>query len=138
MFRKFILTFFFMYCFCVFANAQQGQGSGTGKGSGNGVGNNIENKSKDRKGDNSISIISKPQSRYTEAARQNNVQGTITLSIKFLKNGKIGKVKIVNGLPDGLNENTIEAAKLIKFLPATKNGKPITVTKLIQYSFTLY
>ncbi len=41
-------------------------------------------------------------------------------------------------LPDGLTENTIEAAGYIKFNPAVRSGKPITVIKFIQYGFRVF
>ena len=85
-----------------------------------------------------LQILSKPRANYTDAARTNQTQGTVTLRVTFLANGEIGNVGIVNYLPDGLTERAIEAAKQIKFEPATQNGKVVTVTKQVQYSFTLY
>lgn len=86
----------------------------------------------------SLQVLSKPRANYTDSARTNQTQGTVTLRVAFLENGKIGDVSIVNYLPDGLTENAIEAAKQIKFEPATLNGKPINVVKQVQYSFSLY
>ena len=85
-----------------------------------------------------LQILFKPKANYTDAARQNETQGTITLRVSFLANGKVGNVATVNYLPDGLTEEAIEAAKQMKFEPAMLNGKPITVTKQVQYTFTLY
>ncbi|MGI8670648.1 MAG: energy transducer TonB [Aridibacter sp.] len=85
-----------------------------------------------------IFILSKPQPIYTCKAKLNNMQGIVFLSIEFLKNGKIGKIKKVEGLPDGLTEQAIEAAKKIKFEPEMKNGKPVTVVKQIKYNYTIY
>lgn len=86
----------------------------------------------------SLQVLAKPRAVYTDAARTNQTEGTVTLRVAFLENGKIGDVSIVNYLPDGLTEQAIEAAKQIKFEPAMLNGKPITVTKQVQYNFTLY
>lgn len=85
-----------------------------------------------------LQILAKPRANYTNAARNNQTQGTVTLQVTFLANGEIGNVSIVNYLPDGLTEGAIEAAKQMKFEPATLNGKPVTVTKQVQYTFTLY
>lgn len=85
-----------------------------------------------------LQILAKPRANYTDAARTNQTQGTVTLRVTFLANGQIGNVGIVNYLPDGLTEQAIEAAKQIKFEPAMQNGKTIAVTKQVQYSFTLY
>jgi TonB family protein len=85
-----------------------------------------------------VRILSKPRPTYTVEARKNGVTGSIKLRVSFLASGTIGDVISVNTLPDGLTESAIEAAKGIKFQPATKNGTPLTVTKLVEYSFTTF
>lgn len=86
----------------------------------------------------SVRVISKPTAKYTDAARQNQLQGSVTLRVTFLANGKIGNVSPLNTLPDGLTEQAIAAAKAIEFEPAKTDGVPHNVIKLIQYSFSLY
>jgi len=55
-----------------------------------------------------------------------------------LFSGQIGSVEATKELPDGLTEQAILAAKRIKFSPARQNGRPITVTKQVEYSFSIY
>ena len=131
--------------------AGSGDGSGNGSGIGNGNGNGRGN------GDNgaddtppptvkippagptvALSITSKPRANYTDAARTNQVQGTVTLRVTFNANGTIGSISPVSGLPNGLTEQAIAAARGIRFEPAKKNGVPQTVTKQVAYTFTLY
>ena len=85
-----------------------------------------------------LQILSKPRATYTDLARTNQTQGTVTLRITFLANGGIGQMGVIKPLPDGLTEQALVAAMNIKFEPAIQNGKPVTVTKQVQYSFTLY
>ncbi len=85
-----------------------------------------------------VTITSKPHANYTDAARTAQIQGTVTLKVTFLANGSIGSVSAVSGLPNGLTEQAIAAAHGIRFEPALKNGVPQTVTKSVQYSFTIY
>lgn len=85
-----------------------------------------------------VKILSKRRASYTDAARQNNVQGNVTLRITFLASGEIGGITPISGLPDGLTEQAIAAARQIKFTPATKNGTPYTKQMTMQYSFTIY
>lgn len=85
-----------------------------------------------------IELLAKPAATYTDTARQNNTEGTVSLRVEFLANGQIGDVLPVNSLPDGLTETAIAAAKRIRFKPAVKNGQPVTVTKQIQYKFSIY
>jgi len=86
----------------------------------------------------SVRLISKPRAGYTDAARQNQIEGTINLRVTFLSSGKIGSVSPITNLPDGLTEQAITAAKNIRFQPALRDGKPFDTTKIVQYSFTIY
>jgi TonB family protein len=128
-----------------------GEGNGNGSGSGNGNGNG--NGDGDGDGDNvprltetvkpvgvtvGMKILSRPQPRYTDAARVNNVQGTVTLRVTFTASGTIGSVSPVSGLPYGLTEQAIAAAKQIRFEPPKRNGQPYAVTKTVSYTFTIY
>lgn len=85
-----------------------------------------------------LQIITKPRPGYTDAARQNNVQGTVTLRVTFLASGGIGSVSVVSALGYGLTEKAIAAARKIAFLPVNRNDKNINVTKSVQFSFSIY
>jgi len=122
-----------------------GSGSGIGDGTGRGTGSGNEGsklpvpKKPEPSGPSSaIKFISKPQPKYTDAARQNNVQGQVVLRISFLANGQIGSISPVRGLGNGLTEQAIAAARQIKFQPRLVNGQPQSVTMTVQYTFTIY
>lgn len=85
-----------------------------------------------------INIILKPRASYTDAARQRSVQGTVRLRVTFLANGGIGNIDPVAELPLGLTEQAIIAAAKMFFVPAKKEGKPTTVTKIVEYNFYIY
>jgi TonB family protein len=85
-----------------------------------------------------VKIISKPRAIYTDEARVNQVQGKVVLRVTFSANGQIGSISISSGLPDGLTEAAIEAARGIKFEPAKRNGVPYSVNKPVEYTFTIY
>ena len=84
-----------------------------------------------------LKILEKPTPRFSSEQEKDppHMQGTITLRVEFLGNGKIGNVTPVSDLLMGLTENAVEAAKKIKFAPTIKGGIPITVTKQVQYSY---
>jgi len=63
--------------------------------------------------------------------------GVVRLRVEFLASGEIGKIEVVDSLPDGLTEQAIAAARQIKFEPKKVNGVAQTVTKLVEYTFTL-
>ncbi|MCA1590295.1 MAG: energy transducer TonB [Acidobacteria bacterium] len=83
-------------------------------------------------------IVSKQRPGYTDAARQNNVQGSVTLRVTFLASGQVGGVSTISGLPHGLTEQAIAAAKNIRFEPEMVNGVARTVTRPVTFSFSIY
>lgn len=77
-----------------------------------------------------------PTPRYTETARANKIQGSVTLRV-LGADGDVKQVRVVRGLPDGLTAQAIEAARQAKFKPAVKDGKPVPYWVLIQMEFNL-
>jgi protein TonB len=47
-------------------------------------------------------------------------------------------IEVVKGLPDGLTDKAIEVAQKIKFKPARKDGKPVSVWVEVEYGFDVY
>lgn len=86
----------------------------------------------------SLTILRKPRTRFTDAARQNGTQGIIQLRVQFLANGEIGDIVVLASLKNGLDREAVDAARKIKFLPAEIDGKPVDITKTIEYSFAIY
>jgi TonB family protein len=82
-------------------------------------------------------ILSQEKAKYTEAARQNRVQGVVVVQVVFSADGRILSPRVTRGLPDGLNEEAIKAAQKIRFRPAMKNGQPVSVRMSIEFTFNL-
>jgi TonB family protein len=85
-----------------------------------------------------LRLISKPNAVYPEAAKQKQIQGTVSLKVMFLQDGTIGNISVVKGINNELNDSAVRAAKQIKFEPQRRNGKPVNVLRTLEYSFTLY
>jgi TonB family protein len=83
-------------------------------------------------------IISKPEPTYTEEARSHNIVGTVVLRAVFLYDGTVRNIMVVRGLKYGLTEKTMQAARRIKFVPATKDGHPVSMYMQLEYNFNLY
>ncbi|MGH9818875.1 MAG: energy transducer TonB [Pyrinomonadaceae bacterium] len=128
-----------------------GTDSGLGTGSGGGAGNGHNGGIGDGEGPNSgapppivkgvttaYKIIAKPRAAYTDEARTNNVQGSVTLKIVLLASGQVGSITPLNRLPYGLTEQAIAAAKQIKFEPKKVNGVAQATTVTFQYGFNIY
>jgi TonB family protein len=83
-------------------------------------------------------LISKPEPQYTEEARKNQITGTVVLKVVFASNGSVSNIRTVSGLPYGLTERAIAAARMIKFTPATKDGHQVSMWMQLEYNFNLY
>lgn len=86
----------------------------------------------------SLKVVFQPRANYTDDARQNNIMGVVRLKVTLLANGSIGSVSVVNGLPFGLTEQAIVAARKIVFIPASSDSVNKNVSKTFEYRFTLY
>jgi TonB family protein len=83
-------------------------------------------------------LLSKPEPQYTEDARKNQITGTVVLKVVFSSNGQVTNIRTVSGLPYGLTERAIAAARQIKFVPATKDGHQVSMWMQLEYNFNLY
>jgi len=83
-------------------------------------------------------ILSKPEPTYTDAARNAQVEGTVVLRAILAADGKVKNILVLSLLPNGLTERSINAARKIKFEPATKDGRPVSMLVQLEYNFNLY
>lgn len=83
-------------------------------------------------------ILSKPEPPYTEEARKNQVTGTVVLRVVFGSNGQVSNIRAVSTLPNGLTEKAIAAAHSIRFIPAIKDGRNVSMYAQLEYTFTIY
>ena len=83
-----------------------------------------------------LKITDQPSPELPQKHGTLDVQGTVILRVQFLEFGEIGEVSPVKELPAGLTQNAIAAARKIKFIPEQKDGKPVTVYREIQYSYS--
>lgn len=130
----------------------RGTGMGSGNGSGSGSGDGDGNGSGSGGGSGGpgnpppapvgvtspLKILANPRATYTEAARTNNVQGSVLVKVTLLASGQVGSVTVVRGLPHGLSEKAIAAAKMIRFEPKKVNGVAVTSVKTMEYTFSIY
>ena len=82
-------------------------------------------------------IVSRPEPMYTEEARLNRVTGQVTLRAVLTDRGQVEGIQVVKDLTDGLTDRAEDAARQIEFVPAMKNGRPVSQRILITYNFDL-
>ncbi len=98
--------------------------------------NKDEKKTEKQEKDRPLKIKRKPTVAIGNCEQSS---GRITLKVTFDKSAKVTDVKIVT--PSGcasFDNNSVNAAKGIKFNPAIKEGEPITVVKQVEYAFTIF
>ncbi len=83
-------------------------------------------------------ILYRERAIYTDRARDEKVSGNVVLSVVFGADGKIRNIRVIRGLPFGLTDNAIQATLKIRFKPAMKDGKPVSVRGTLEFTFSLY
>lgn len=81
--------------------------------------------------------ISRTKPDYTDAARKGHVTGVVIVEAIVNKQGEVEQVKVLKGLPLGLNDQATEAVKKWRFHPGTLNGEPVEVIFTLTVNFTL-
>ena len=62
---------------------------------------------------------------------------TVILRAVLSGSGQVTNIRIIQRLPHGLNQKAFEAAQQIKFVPATKDGHPVSQYTQLEYKFFL-
>jgi outer membrane biosynthesis protein TonB len=85
--------------------------------------------------DRSVKVTYKPQPRYPRQARANMSTGRIQVAVEFRADGTIGFTFPIAPPSNELIPPSTEAAKGIRFEPAIKDGKPVTVINIVEYGY---
>ncbi|HEX4963935.1 MAG TPA: energy transducer TonB [Thermoanaerobaculia bacterium] len=80
-------------------------------------------------------IVSSKPPIYTELARRARVMGTVILEAVIDEQGNVTNVRVLKGLPMGLDRAAVEAVQTWKFKPATLKGQPVPVYYVLTVNF---
>ncbi|HEX7314079.1 MAG TPA: TonB family protein [Pyrinomonadaceae bacterium] len=83
-------------------------------------------------------ITYKPEPGFTEKAREKNISGVVRLRAVLAADGTVKHILVIKGLPEGLTRKAVEAARQIRFKPATKDGRPVSQFVILEYNFNVY
>jgi TonB family protein len=114
------------------------EGGGGPGGGGGGGGEDYNRTFQPREVTRKAVITSKPEPSFTEEARKNNVTGLVKLRLVLSSGGSVTNISVIKGLPDGLTEKAIAAARQIRFQPAQKDGRAVSQWITIEYNFNIY
>jgi TonB family protein len=74
---------------------------------------------------------------YTVEARKDRVTGVVILEAIIDEQGNVTDVKVLKGLPAGLDQAAVKAVESWKFNPATLDGRPVPVYYTLTVNFTM-
>lgn len=77
------------------------------------------------------------QPRYTELARRAGIQGTVILEAVIDKKGGVSNVRILKGLPMGLDAEAVAAVQDWTFEPAKMDGRSVAVYYTLTVNFQI-
>jgi TonB family protein len=80
-------------------------------------------------------ITSRTDPEYTSEASLKGIGGLVIIRAVFRSSGEVTNIRVVQGLPYGLTEEAVKAARKIKFEPAVKDGRYVSQYIQIEYSF---
>ena len=112
----------------------QGDGPGVGAGSGGGTGGGPF---RPGSGIEPPKVLREVKADYTEPARRQGVAGEVVLEVVVRRDGSVGEVKVVRGLPGGLNERASDAVRQWRFAPARRYGSAVDVIVEVAVEFRL-
>ena len=112
----------------------EGDGAGIGDGSGGGTGGGPY---RPGSGVEPPRLLREVKADYTDEARRANIAGEVELEIVVRSNGTVGDVKILRGLPGGLNDRAVQAVRQWRFSPGRMKGVPVDVVVQVGVEFRL-
>jgi TonB family protein len=83
-------------------------------------------------------VLKKPEPIFPDGARASGTQGKVVLRAIFSADGTVKHILVIKALPHGLTEASIRAARGIKFVPATIEGRNVSTFIQLEYNFNLF
>jgi TonB family protein len=81
--------------------------------------------------------LNRVRPEYTEEARANKTQGRIRARVLVGADGVIREIRLIDSLPDGLNQAAMNALKKVTFKPATLGGENVANWVVMEVEFNL-
>ncbi len=78
-----------------------------------------------------------PPPRYPEIARAARIEGTVELEAVIDATGSVTELRVIKGLPLGLDQAALDAVRRWRFEPATYDGRPVAVLYNLTIHFRL-
>ena len=82
--------------------------------------------------------LPKPVPQYTKEALSRRIQGTVMLSAVVSPDGAAYEIAVIKSLDPkfGLDQSAVNTLRKTRFTPGTRDGRPVPVRVVVEYSFT--
>ena len=124
-------------------NLPGGPGNGNGSGGAQGMRGTVASQGAKKGppgtegGTTGVAILYMPNPAYSMEARTRKMEGDVVLEVVFLASSQVEVVRVVSGLGFGLDEAAIQAAKLIRFRPAKRDGQSVDFPARVRIEFRM-
>ncbi len=106
--------------------------------------NTVQQAAKDEKFVNAV-ISKRPEPKPPENYQGPKIKPTVVLRVVFTAWGEVTNIKLMKVTPEGISKELSKdlvrackkAAKQITFVPATKDGHPVSMLMQLEYTFDL-
>ena len=72
---------------------------------------------------------------YTPQADSSDISATVEARVVFKSDGQVGDIEIIMWAGFGLDESAAAAIRQLRFKPATRDGRPVSVRATVRYNF---
>lgn len=76
-----------------------------------------------------------PTNEAVNAAKNKATEWVVRLRVVLAASGEVTNIAVVHAQPYGLTERAIEAARQVKFVPASLNGRPVSQWAVLEFPF---
>lgn len=119
-----------------------GEGTGTGEGSGAGIGPGSGGGTgggpfRPGSGVTPPRLLREVKPDYTEEARRRGLTGEVVLEVIVRSDGRVGSVRVLEGLGGGLDQRAVDAVRQWRFAPGERLGRPVDVVVEVAVEFRL-
>ena len=83
--------------------------------------------------DRQIKILDKPEPDFSLKERQEHGRQAVVLTALFCGSGKVVKITVKKPVSDSVDAKAIEAAKIIRFVPAEQDGNKVSRWLMLEY-----
>jgi hypothetical protein len=83
--------------------------------------------------DRNVKIHAKPDPEFPKRDREKYRNQAITLRAMFCGSGKVTDIVVTRGLTAGMDAAAVDAARLIQFTPAEKDGQKVSRVLILKY-----